>query len=105
MHFYTIHLGLAIELYHEYGSRTLIETLFSHGFCASYTEVRHYFTSIAVHEVENMENGAFAPDGIISVQEGGGLIQEGADNIDLNTKTIDGKDAFHSMAHAVFQTY
>jgi hypothetical protein len=71
------HLGLAIELYHEYGSRTLIETLFSHGFCASYTEVRRYLTSIAVHEVENMENGAFAPDGIISVQEGGGLIQEG----------------------------
>ena len=51
-----------------------------------------------------MENGAFAPDGIISVQEGGGLIQEGADNIDLNTETIDGKDTFHSMARAVFQT-
>ena len=33
-----------------------------------------------------------------------GLIQEGADNIDLNTETIDGKDTFHSMAHAVFQT-
>jgi hypothetical protein len=49
-------------------------------------------------------NGAFAPDGIISVQEGGVLIQEGADNIDLNTETIDGKDTFHSMAHAVFQT-
>jgi hypothetical protein len=32
------------------------------------------------------------------------LIQEGADNIDLNTETIDGKDTFHSMAHAVFQT-
>ena len=69
--FTPFHLGLAIELYHEYGSRTLIETLFSHGFCASYTEVRCYLTSIAVHEVENMENGAFAPDGIISVQEGG----------------------------------
>jgi hypothetical protein len=40
---------------HEYGSRTLIETLFSHGFCASYTEVRRYLTSIAVHEVENMK--------------------------------------------------
>ena len=102
--FTPFHLGLAIELYHEYGSRTLIETLFSHGFCASYTEVRRYLTSIAVHEVENMENGAFAPDGIISVQEGGGLIQEGADNIDLNTETIDGKDTFHSMARAVFQT-
>jgi hypothetical protein len=32
-----------------------------------------------------------------------GLIQ-GADNIDLNTETIDGKDTFHSMTHAVFQT-
>jgi hypothetical protein len=26
--FTPFHLGLAIELYHEYGSRTLIETLF-----------------------------------------------------------------------------
>jgi hypothetical protein len=102
--FTPFHLGLVIELYHEYGSRTLIETLFSHGFFASYTAVRCYLTSIAVHEVENMENGAFAPDGIISVQEGGGLIQEGADNIDLSTETIDGKDTFHSMARAVFQT-
>jgi hypothetical protein len=46
-----------------------------------------------------MENGAFAPDGIISVQEGGGLIQEGADNIDLNTETIDGKDIlWHTLS-------
>ena len=40
------------------------------------------------------------PDGIIPIQEGGGLIQEGADNIDIK---IDGKDTFHSMARAVFQ--
>jgi hypothetical protein len=31
------------------------------------------------------------------------LIQEGADNADINTETIDGKDTFHSMARAVFQ--
>jgi hypothetical protein len=31
------------------------------------------------------------------------LIQEGADNVDINTETIDGKDTFHSMARAVFQ--
>jgi hypothetical protein len=30
--FTPFHLGLAIELYHEYGSRTLIETLFLMGF-------------------------------------------------------------------------
>ena len=46
-----------------------------------------------------MENEDFAPDGIISVQEGGGLIQEGADNVDLNTETIDGKDIlWHTLS-------
>jgi hypothetical protein len=30
-------------------------------------------------------------------------MQEGADNIDLNTETIDGKNTMHSMARAVFQ--
>jgi hypothetical protein len=34
---------------------------------------------------------------------GGDFIQEGADNIDLNTETIDGKNTMHSMARAVFQ--
>ena len=29
--------------------------------------------------------------------------KEGADNIDINTEKIDGKDTFHSMARAVFQ--
>jgi hypothetical protein len=30
------------------------------------------------------------------------FIQEGADNIDLNTETIDGKNTMYSMARAVF---
>jgi hypothetical protein len=34
---------------------------------------------------------------------GGDFIQEGADNIELNTETIDGKNTMHSMARAVFQ--
>jgi hypothetical protein len=34
---------------------------------------------------------------------GGDFIQEGADNIDLNTETIDGKNTMHSMVRAVFQ--
>jgi hypothetical protein len=29
--------------------------------------------------------------------------QEGADNIDINTETVDGKNTFHSMARTVFQ--
>lgn len=41
------------------------------------------------------------PDGIIPIQEGSGIIQEGAHNI--NTETSEGKDTFHIMARAVFQ--
>lgn len=37
------------------------------------------------------------------MKRGGELIQEGADNVGINTKTIDGKNIFHSMARAIFQ--
>ena len=100
--FTPFHLGLAIQLYHDFGSRQLIDTLYSHGSCASYGEIRRYLTSIAHHEIEQITGGVYVPDGIIPIQEGGGLIQEGADNIDINTKTIDGKDTFHSMASFKF---
>lgn len=80
-----------------------MDTLYSHGFCASYAEIRRYLTTIAHHEIEKITGGVYVLDGVIPIQEGGGLIQEGADSIDINTKTIDGKDTFHSMARAVFQ--
>jgi len=102
--FTLFHLGLAVQLYHEFGSRHLIDTLYSHGFCASYDEVRRYITSIAQHEISKIQDDVYVPDGITPLSEGGCLIQEGADNIDLNTETIDGKNTFHSMARAVFQT-
>ena len=62
-----------------------------------------YLTNIVHHEMEKLQDDVHVPDGIIPIREGGGLIQEGADNIDINTETIDGKNTFHSMARAVFQ--
>jgi hypothetical protein len=38
------------------------------------------------------------PDGIIPTHQGGDLIQEGADNIDINTETVDGKNTFHGVS-------
>jgi hypothetical protein len=32
-------VGLALQFHHEYGSKQLIETLNSYGFCANYTEI------------------------------------------------------------------
>ena len=101
--FTPFHLGLALQMHHVYGSKTLVETLSSHGFCASYSEVRRYLTSLADHEVKNIENGTYLPRGIVTPAGEFNLIQEGADNVDINTETIDGKDTFHSMARAVFQ--
>ena len=45
-------IGLALQLYHEFGSKQLIETLHTHGFCSSYDEVRRYLTSLANHEID-----------------------------------------------------
>ena len=95
------HLGIAVQLYHDIGSKQLIETLHSNGCCASYGEVRRYLTSIAHHEIEKNQDGVYVPDGIIPMHQGGDLIQEGADNIDINTETVDGKNTFHSIA--IFQ--
>ena len=59
----------------------------------------------ALHTMQLKKNqdGIYVPDGIIPMHQSGGLIQEGADNIDINTETVDGKNTFHSMARAVFQ--
>jgi hypothetical protein len=64
-----------VQLYHDIGSKQLIETLHSNGLCASYGEDRRYLTSIAHHEIEKIQDGVYVPDGIIPMHQGGGLIQ------------------------------
>ena len=98
-----LQIGLAIQLHHEYGSRNLIDTLHSHGFCVSYDELRRFITSVAEVELSRLKDQTYVPSGIIPVSNGGSLVQEGDDNVDINAETIDGKDTFHSMARVVFQ--
>ena len=57
-------------------------------------------TSLAEDEVWRIN---YVPSSVIPVNEGGGFIQEGDDNIDINVEAIDGKNTFHSMARVVFQ--
>jgi hypothetical protein len=47
-------------------------------------------------EEESIKEGVYVPDGIVPVCQGGCLIQEGADNIDINTEIIDGKGSLSS---------
>lgn len=95
-------LGLSLQIEHEYGSRGLIETLHSYGFCVLYDELRTFLTS-AVINIQNDLSHGLLPNGIVGRQNDGLLIQEGNDNIDINTQTIDGKNTYHSMARVVFQ--
>jgi hypothetical protein len=81
--FTPFHLGLAVQLYHEFGSRGLVDNLNSHDFCAFYSEVRRFLTSVALKEEESIKKGVYVPDGIVPVCQGGCLIQKGADNIDI----------------------
>jgi hypothetical protein len=90
-------------LYNEYGSKLLLDTLYSHDFCASYDEVRRYITSLANCEIDRFGNKVHVPNGIRSVAEGRYLVQQGSDNIDINTETVDDKETFHLIARAVFQ--
>ena len=53
--FTPFNLGLALQLYHGYGSKHLIETFHAFGMCASYTEVRQFLTSAANHEIAKTE--------------------------------------------------
>ena len=60
--FTPFYLGLAVQLYHNVGSKQLIETLYSHGLCASYGEVRRYLTSIVHYEMEKLHDDVHVPD-------------------------------------------
>jgi hypothetical protein len=85
-------LGLALHVHPIYGYANLIEILHSHGLCASYHEVRHYLTSVADHEIKKIEQGSYLPPGIIATNGETNLIQEGTDNVDINTETIYGNE-------------
>jgi hypothetical protein len=98
-----LHTGLAVQMHHDYGKRGIIDTLFSHGFCISYDELRRFMTAIAQDQIARIEAGTYVPINLIPMDEGGQMIHEGADNIDINAETIDGKNTFHSMGRVVFQ--
>ena len=94
------HLGLAIHLHHEFGSRKLIDDLSSLGHCVSYDELRQFKTSAAEHiygEQIITPSGAVIPPDIATRADGGQLIVGAGDNWDHNERTPDGKNTTHAM--------
>lgn len=94
------HLGLAVRLHKEYGSKLLIQILNAYGFSISYDELRKWLTSVSEQVIQDIHDGVYVPE---EIERGGGIIHEGDDNIDINTETIDGKNTHHSMGRVIFQ--
>ena len=81
-----LQLGSAVQMHHHFGSRFLNDTLNKMGFAASYDEVKKYECSAAASNCLNI------PD----IQDSH-FIQFSADNVDHNTRTLDGLNTFHGM--------
>ena len=78
--------GLAVQMHHHFGSKFLIDSLNSHGFCSSYSEVKEFEVSAA--DAQDKEIPGFTP---------GQFVQFIADNVDHNVRTLDGANTFHGM--------
>jgi len=80
-----LQIGLAVQLHHNFASRFLIDTLHHLGFCSSYQEVQMFNQNAALSQGTNIPsfNGEF--------------VQYAADNVDHNSRTLDGNNTFHGM--------
>ena len=94
------HLGLAVHLHHEYGSRKLIEHMYPLGYYISYTELRHFltFSAMFISSTQTSQDGAFVPPHLQPKVQGGKLKVGVADNWDHNKRTVDGKHTTHAMS-------
>jgi len=81
-----LQLGLGIEMHHHFASRFLIDSLHSHGFCSSYSTVQKFERSAAA--TQGTDIPGYTPRS---------FIQYVADNVDHNTRSLDGLDTFHGM--------
>eukprot|EP00794_Sanderia_malayensis_P004456 gene4456-5048_t len=81
-----LQIGIGVQMHHHFGSKFLIDSLNSHGFCSSYREVKRFEKSAADCLGKN-----------VSPLLVGQFSQLVADNIDHNTRTLDGMNKFHGM--------
>ena len=101
------HLGLAVYLQHEFGSRKLIDLMHGMGYIISYTELCRFLTSAALHvsnQQESTATGSHIPPELTRRDDGGKFITAATDNWDHNERTVDGKRTTHAMTSILQST-
>ena len=83
--FAPLQIGLGFQMHHLCGSKFLIETLNSLGFCSSYTGIQKFEASAASCQGTSFD------------LSNGQVVQYVADNVDHNIGTLDGRNTFHGM--------
>ena len=81
-----LQIGLGVQMHRHFGSKFLIYSLNSHGFCSSYSEVKKFEVKSA--DAQQKEIPGYIP---------GQFAQFIADNVDHNVRTLDGANTFHGM--------
>ena len=81
-----LQLGLGVQLHHHFASEFLIQSLNRLGFCCSYGEVQKYERAAA--KTLSVDIPGFTS---------GHFVQFVADNVDRNSRTLDGRNTFHGM--------
>ena len=76
-----LQLGLANQVYHHYRSEFLLDILHSLGFCSSYTEIQRFEGNCALVNASTYLLGDL----------NGSHVKMATDNVDFNTRTLDGK--------------
>ena len=99
-----LQLGLAIKVYHDFGSKKLSELLHSLGHAVSYNEVRQFVTSVANDQLSKTDN-VYVPHGIkpVDTDDTCTSVDAAIDNFDLNEDSLDGKRTTHALATVIYQ--
>lgn len=102
------HLGLGLAIHQKIRSKKLVSLFNKAGHCISYKQVLQVDNTLAELTLSTLDRdtGAVVPPNIMPIQTtepNNPLLQITADNIDILTKTLDGKNSFHATQMVVFQ--
>ncbi|KAH3829778.1 hypothetical protein DPMN_103006, partial [Dreissena polymorpha] len=89
-----------IHLNNEFGSRHLIEDMYSLVYSISYPDLRLFLTSAAQQNIAShkiTDSGGIVPDNILPRDQRGKLVVAVADNWNLIERIVDGKRTTHAM--------
>ena len=87
-----LQFGLGVQVHHHFGSHFLIDALHCHGFCCDYNEVQQFERNAASSYNTDFPNYTSE------------FVQYAADNVDQNSRSLDGHNAAHGMGMIVVIT-